>query len=436
MQLFQIIKNEYPQLDSPNLSKENVFQKVFNDKNKSDSSLRALMSQLTNLLYDFLSLTEYQTNKNLKNRHLLNALRNKNLKDLFTKNLQSAFKDLNKQKYRDVNYFFHHYRLSELQFEHDIVYSNRSPNLSLKDLVRNMDIFYLSSKLKYGSALLNLKNVLKDKDEYDLYLFYEALSYSEKADLQEIPLIRIYYHIFKLYIEDKEEHFYAIKEILIEKSILPSSEQRQIYAFLSNYGLRKVRQGKNEFLNETLQLYKQMVEDKVVLAYNTFISPHLYRNIATLGISLKDYEWTELFIESYKNKIHPLFRNDLYKYTQAALNFSKEDYDRSKEFLIDIQFIDSYYHIHCKILLIKTFYELNEQISIDSSIEAFRIWLMREKSLAKNIIESCKNFVSIMKKILRSKKSNKPVEHLIEELKAIENIAERQWLMDKLNSFE
>ncbi len=438
VRLFQLVKRHYPRFDAPDLSKDEVFRRMFPEKKVMDSSLRALMSQLTNLVTEFLSFQEYNRRKFLKNELLVLALMERNLIDLFRKALQSAQKELEKHKYRDTEIYHHMFRLSIISFEHDIVYKNREPGESLNKVVNDLDTFFISSKLRYSAATINRQLVIDEA--FNLSLFEEILSFVQDSPLRETPLVKLYYLMCLMLLDrESETRFYELKELVeTHKDSVSIIDTRQVYTVLINFCLTQVKIGKEEFLRETFVLYKQMIQQDLLRKSNKYMSVHHYRNIAMVAIRLKEFEWAEDFMESYKNKLETEDRKDIYAYLKAALSFEMGQYEKAKEYLLDFHLIDVFYHLHWKILMIKTYYELNENTALESAIEAFRIYLLREKSLARNNITSCQRFVNLVKKVHRRKNAvqTKDISDLLDEINSNTNTAELAWIRQKATELQ
>ena len=85
--------------------------------------------------------------------------------------------------------------------------------------------------------------------------------------------------------------------------------------------------------------------------------------------------------------------------------------------------------------MIKTFYELNELTSFDSAVEAFRVYLLREKSISTVNIKRCQNFVGLVKKLNRRKQmpDRKTLAPFKDDLLQTKDTAEFPWLQVKAN---
>lgn len=436
IQLFYLIKAGYPSFKSNNINKSHILKKLYPNKRVSEASLRALMSQLSKLLEDFLAFIIYEKDAQQQQLYLLRNLRNRELGNLFDKKFNTFTKNHQKKIQQNPDYFFHQLSLSEVYTQNIISKDSRSLHNGLGQLMNDIDIYYCAMKLKYTSVLLNGRNILNTEQEINL--LEEILVFVETApEIKNIAFINAYYLTCKL-LHDRNEQadmtiFDELKILLKEESsTIFQAEVRHLYHALTNYCTQQIKVGNQVFLKELFELYKEMLEQKVLIV-DRFISPHHYSNIVTISLKIKEYEWSEQFIEDYRKKVRPTHREDVYNYVRAALFFEQEKYDDAILCLHQMALIDPYYYIVHKMLLIKIYYHAWEKDAMYSAIEAFRIYLMRDKALSENNHLACQNFINILKKLLRIKAGgNKSLSALGDEIRATVFLGERQWLNEKV----
>jgi len=436
LHLFDIIKEDYPKCNSRQLEKSIVFKRLFPKKKQQDSSLRALMSLLTKLLEDFFAHIEYEESGNLKDRLKLEAFSTRHLDKIFDKSYLNLKKQLTKTR-QDIDSFYHSFRLVDIVFKYNTGKGNRKPNDGLQEVMSNLDIYYVTSKLKYTCATITRQNVL-DK-QYELHLLDEVLQLVKHPFLQDIPLIQVYYNMCLLWltVENSEIYYTKVKELIsIHFDAIAISEIRPIYVNLTNYCTQQSKLGHSEYVKELFFLYKEMLDKKMLwmdVDYK-YISPHHYKNLVTVGLRVQEYDFIEQFIHQYKKALEPMHQEWIYNYALALLSFELKKYDDAKGYLLRVEFLDYYYQIAYKVLLIKCYYELNENSVLQSSVEAFRIFLMRQKSISQVNRAGYQNFVNLTKRLLRIKSGGtKKLVNLRTEILAEKQIGERQWLLQKID---
>ncbi|MGB1207006.1 MAG: hypothetical protein ACPG5B_15275 [Chitinophagales bacterium] len=430
IKLYEIIKKEHPSCNSENLNKELVFKKLFPKKKKEDSSLRALMSQMSKIMEDFFIFLELEQNNKLKNELLLKSFMNRKLNNLFHKKIHSITKSLDKKPAQDTEYFHHVFELSNLDFQ-QLMYENSRPAKSgIQKVINDLDVYYIATKLRYMTAIINLQNIVRVN--YELTLMEEVLDVVAHSDLQEVPFIKMYYHLCMLLKEDDEKHFEILKNLLESYGdILAGDEIRHIYTALANYCTKKIKNGKGIYLKEIFKLYKAMLNDNILMV-DKYIQPYNYKNIGMAALKLKEYEWAKWFIEEYRLKVHPKYRADVYNYCIALLYFHLKDYKKAGQHLMTVELIDPYFYINYKILHIKTYYEEADYEPLKSALDALRQYIRRDKVMSNYNIESCQNFINLLNRLLRIRfGGNRPLDNLKKDLQKMPNIGERQWLFEK-----
>jgi len=430
IKLYEIIKKEHPNCESEKLNKEVVFKKLFPKKKKEDSSLRALMSQMSKMLEDFFIFLELEQNDKLKNELLLKSFMNRKLTNLFNKKIDGITKRLDKKPAQDTEYFHHVFELSNLGFQ-QLMYENSRPAKSgIQKVVNDLDVYYVATKLRYMTAVINLQNIVRVN--YELHLMDEVLEAVAQSDLQEVPFIKLYYHLCILLKEDDEQHFEILKSLLESYTdVLANDEIRHIYTALANYCTKKIKNGKIEYLKELFELYKAMLSENILMI-DKYIQPYNYKNIAMAALKLKEYDWAKWFIEEYRLKVHPKSRADVYNYCLALLYFHLKNYKKAGQYLMTVELLDPYFYINYKMLHIKTYYEEAEFEPLKSSLDALRQYIRRDKVMSNYNIKSCQNFINLLNRLLRIRfGGNRPLDVLEKDIRTMPNIGERQWLLEK-----
>ena len=179
-----------------------------------------------------------------------------------------------------------------------------------------------------------------------------------------------------------------------------------------------------------------------------------FKNIVTLGVWLRDFDFTATFIEQNKDRILSQYQQEVYHYCLAYLYFGTQDYDRVNEHLNLAQQQKRYYNITYRTdshkLQIKMYYECNEQNLLNAKLNTFTAFVRNNLGTTGNSQLANQNFVKIVRKLLNiielpklygTKNTNQQkTEQLITEIEQLLQheayIAERPWIVDKLNELK
>ena len=446
VKLIDIITEEAPLYKGNALARKNIFHRLFPKEKYKEEKVSVLMTYMVTHIEYFLAYLNYDKHKTKKQLHLLAELRERNMDDYFKRNLSVLKTTVDSYPYRNDSHYMNEYLMES---ESDIFFAkkeSRQQHDSIQKKADSLTLFYLSSNLKNWCEMMNRKNIIAA--EYDLGMLNDAVKYikDNSKKLKDIPAIMIYYRILLTLTESgKEEHYTALKEILHKNSNKFSQEEaRQMYDYAQNYCIKKINGGNTSYLKELFSLYKLLLENKIIFE-EQYLPQWDYKNIVSLGLRIEEYVWIEKFIHQYKEKIAPEFRENAYVYNLAYYYYSKQEYKNALKLLQEIEFTDVFYNIDSKSMLLKIYYELEETESFYSLIDAFKMFLKRNKLISDYQYQANWNLTRLAKKIYRirattfstKKDSNKKkIEEVRTKIKESKSVANVNWLNQKLEELE
>lgn len=434
--LFFIIKEEYPIYGhNAALEKENIIKTLFGGQTKQEASLRVLMSQLTKLVEDF--FIHDSLNKDFETYHteiLLHSLSKRGIDHILRKELDDALKKADEKKEQIIPLFHHRHELSKIALNQNLINHNRQQESGLQQVIDSLEVYYIATKLKYVCAALSRQDVLGER--FHFALLDETIALANDDRYRKIPYINIYRHVYLLLTTattESEYHYQQIKILLPQyHAYLSDDDRRDMHAWLANYCTKQIKSGQERYLYEIFELYKIMITEQMLLVNNHFLPNH-YKNIVMTGLKLKEYDWTEQFIGQYASKLPDSVRETVFNYAKAALHFERGTHDDALLHLMNINPIDPYYGVNYRVLLCKTYYELHEFTALKANLESFRVFVLREKQLSEYNNLSYKNFINLLKRLVRCKEQGKKgSESLATDLKNTEPLISQQWLSEKI----
>ncbi len=415
------------------LLKKDIWVKIYKGE-YIDVKLRRLTSDMTRLIEKFIIFQELNNQKELNKILLLGGLKNRNLEkhfyDVITKNKILSIGS-------STDYHFEKLQTEILQHEFiDKHYpqSNNLDNLASADY--HLDNYYIVKKLKFYCSLLSYKSVRSIDVE---------LPFSKQMiqDIREHPsfyepVVQVYYKtVALLQGQDSEKTFEELRNLLIlnEKSF-PLKELQQIYFNLQNFCAGEINNGRNIYFEKLFDVYKIMIERKILPGAET-LKPGVYKNIITLGLIIKEFDWIENFIQKYTEKLPKEHRENAKNYNLAKVYFHKKEYEKVIEQLMEVEYKELVYALGGKLMLLKTYFELKETRPLDSLIDSFRIYLRRNKLISKNVRQQYMNSLRFTKKLANvapyDKKGLQKVKEQVENCKAL---AAKKWLLEKVAEME
>ncbi|MFK7904778.1 MAG: hypothetical protein AB8B69_06620, partial [Chitinophagales bacterium] len=221
--------------------------------------------------------------------------------------------------------WYYKYRL---QVENSIFFNKADDtNSHLNKLLGNLDMFYLLERLKFICVSLDRKQVLNsDAEGLELKAFTHYLKGIKSVVWEESVVFRLYYHLFMGLIEeeDKAIHYERLEEeFLSESRKIIDREKTNFRYVIINYYVRRINQGDIVY-KEKLHLFFEELLHQGLIIIKGKLEDTYYRNIVLNALDLGKWDWTQDFIETYKDKIRPQSRaKDTYAYSKALLAYNK-----------------------------------------------------------------------------------------------------------------
>ncbi len=437
IKLYEVIAKAAPDFEE-GLAKEDVFAQVFPDKPYAEENLRNLCSDLLEHLEQFLRIQELQNDRELSDRLLLRQLKKRKLYSRFFSTFKKVFKRRKKQKIRDVQWFEEDYGLlSELNEVHGHR-QDEDYDRSLQLRINQLDHHYLSSKLSVSCEILNRKNIYNKQLHSRLLEPILAVIENDLEYYRQIPAIYLYYLVLQTLREPEDAKHYnnLVKQLHTQVHNFSKGEGRALYKYAQNYCIQKINKGENKYLASLLGIYKKLLASELILEEGR-LSDSDYRNIVTVGLRLKEFDWVEYFIHQYESFLSKDQKGNAYAYNLAAYYYEKSEYGKAQELLNELEFSNVFYSLGVKSLLVKIYFDNKESEALFSLIKSFKTYLKRNKQLSRYQVRIYNNLLKFTqqaarlqqnKEIIDSKILKKSKSELMKEVDSTKEIANINWL--------
>ncbi len=429
---YQYVKKYAPDFESRQIEKDRILQKGIPGIDINEKKLGYLMSDIVEHIEGFIRYNQHMADDMEGYVHLLNMYNSWEADKFFEQTLREARTTLDADPFRNAPYFYKAFLLqSELNTFFDRQ-KKRAYDASLQEAANYLDLFYLSTKLKYSCELINRQKLVAS--DYTLRLLKEISDHLRDQSYDDYPSIGIYYQILMTFVEGENEvHFEKLKLLLNEHTEkFPHNEARDMYAYAQNYTIRKINAGDKKYLREYFDLSRSALE-KGLLTVDGDLSPWTYKNIVVAALRVGEYEWAEQFIKQFKSRLNEKFRSNAYSYNMGALMFYKGQYGEALRLVNQVEFTDIFYALDTRTMQIKIYYQLDEWDPMQSAIEAFKVYLRRNKTLSDNVKQLYNNFLKFIEKLSKLTKRDKPkLQELMERIDETRQVADIGWLQAKV----
>ncbi|HAE35360.1 MAG TPA: hypothetical protein DCG22_06180, partial [Bacteroidetes bacterium] len=156
------------------------------------------------------------------------------------------------------------------------------------------------------------------------------------------------------------------------------------------------------------------------------------KNIVSVATRVQETDWAEQFAKQYKKHLHEKFRNNAFNYNMAYLLFARKQFGKALTALLQVEFTDVFYALDSRTLQIKIYFELEETDALMSALEAFKVYLRRNRTISDSVRTIYMNFVRFVNRILSVPPSDsEKKQKLHEKILEAGNVADIRWLLQK-----
>lgn len=410
--------------EGPFPDREAIAAALYPGEEVPDLKVRRLMSYLTKGIEKYLAWVEFESTPLAMDLQLLKAYRRKRLSKGFHSVSNRIEKHLREQALGDENYHFNQFSLHQERYNFS---ANRTGKEAPKidEILAELDNFYIVNKLKQACNALSHQRLFKY--EYDIALLDALLEHIQKAELQRIPAIGIYYQSYMTLASEDERHFFSLrKQMDTYIHLFDEEDRRSIFMLAINYCIRQLNKGRANFLREVFELYQKALEGEILLE-NGQLSHLTYKNIVSAALKLEEFEWTGWFLEQYRKQLAEKIRDHSYAFNKAKLFFARGAFREALRLLLPIGFEDLFTQLDARVLIIKCYFELQELDAVEYQLDSFR-HLLRRKKLLTYHREHYLSFVDFTRALVRNKENPGLGASILKR----EVLAEKDWLLRQL----
>ncbi|MBR9920577.1 MAG: hypothetical protein GYB31_07035 [Bacteroidetes bacterium] len=419
--------------------KEKIWKHIHPDKEYDDVRFRKYVSDLLKLVESYLAQEQYEVNELQKTNFLLASLGERKNEQLVGGSLRKAGKLAKKSNLRSAWFFYQQYVFENNKYR--LLFQDRhgSERTNITDISSCLDFFYMSEKIRIKCAALS-RQYDEGDHQYDMLFIDDIIQHvSDNEDMYEdVPPVIIYYYIYRSMSEvDKPEHYYSLRSLLDRHGLMFAREEAfWLYTFAINYCVRRINQGKSEFLREYFMLYQDLLKKELIIIDGELAIGH-FRNVVTVGLRLGEIDWTESFILNYKQYLPEEHRENAVTFNLAQLYFYKKEYDKVIQTLQFVEYNDLSYNLRSKTFLLMTYYETDEIEPLYSLMDSFRAYLSRHQNIPTRRKKMYQDLIRSTKKLTRIIPGDKSaIEKLKKELEGMKSMASYQWVKEKIAELE
>ncbi len=428
--LFEYLMEDSHLYNDNFLEKEAVYKWIYGKGVYDDAKMRQTMYFTTKCIEEYLIYKELRESDIVAKTALVKAYRKRKLEKAFQKSLREVQVLQKKQLYRNAQFLRNEYLIQQEQYYYFSGINRLEFNL--QEMADALDSMYIADKLR--QSCLMLANVYK-KQDYEIGMLNDVLKAVKTKDFLNHPAIAMYYFSFMAQTEKEDEsHFLNLKHEITENGhLLPKSEIRDIYLLALNYCIGRINAGMPHYLRESFELYRQGLEQKVLLDGNV-LSRYTFINVVTIGTNLGELDWIDFFIDDYQKYIENKYRENIISYSLGRLHFFRKEFDQALTFFSQVEYDDILMNLNAKVMQIQMFYEQDEFDVLESLLESMRTYLVRKKVIGYHR-SNYKNIIRLAKKLVKVNPFSESQRiKLKKEIEEASPLTEKKWLLEKLEN--
>lgn len=435
------VKEDEPSIDE---MKRRLSQKFFPEHEyqpKVKNPIDSLASDLFSLTRRFILVNAVEAKTDKSHQLLAMAMfyRKNNMDTRFWQTIKQ-FRSYQKS----VQQLTPEYFLQVLKIEEEIAIFQSTFNTYTSDsnlIAANiaLDNFYAMSKFELSNALVfqkslgqvEIKDALKLSDSLqEIFPTYAAL---------HTPLAQLYYQIFQLLHDPLNNDLLAAfsDNLDLYKELVPSDRYRNIMAFFRYFVGRQyqLETSGTALIEKLFALYKKhLSEGYFDLDEEQRILPGSLKLMVNMALKAGENQWAKALLTKYPpQKItgtqYPVEAHSL---CLAEILFAEKNHDEALEHLIYRNFENINYSILADILLIKIYYETENDL-LESRISALGQKVRRSK-LNQDNKKQYLNFLTIINQLVKFRwaKNQKIGDKLEQKINQLVPLIEREWLKSML----
>lgn len=403
---------------------------------KDRTYLNAKMSLLYHLALQFLCLETFDEEHPTYKALVIESLLAKRQMTASASFLKKEQKKLRQQSYQHIRNHRTAFELEKGRLNYLLQNRLIEKKNNITEVLQQLDTYYLLTRQNYENLALSLSRV-SNNAHFEEELLDLASPLKRKSPYAEHQLIQVNNIIADLMKTNEETYYFELIRFLDEETLVLSPKQLQeFYKAALNFCMHQAFRGKLEFLQYLFELY-QTLDEKNLLLEKGRMSIARLKNIVSVCCKVGDFEWGSAAVEKYKPLLNHPDPDSVVHVNLGAIAFYQHDYKQAIYHLIRVDKVSTGYDLDCRIMLLKSYYELDEDYD-ERTMTMFRtvaMFIRNHTQLSSKRKKAFKNFVRITINLYRYKHraTKMQLDSIRSKIESLEFFSDKKWLLDKIN---
>lgn len=389
-----------PGFDSPQITREYIYAKVFPGNEFNYGTLKNLVYDLTMLAKRFIEIEHYSAKKIECNFNLLEALMERRVTAFVEKTLAQTGRMI-EESFNESAYYRNKFHLSSLKQNHlirqdkyyDTAKSSAQGNRNIT-MGYFIDVFHnnynqllIHTELDAGTQESFMKSVLE---------FYNTVPV--EFDFR----VRIFYHAIMLIYDGGRSHFYEMKKLVEENAAeLSHGEKYNFLVALSGYCYVRFEEGDAEFLQDEFGICRYMIDNGIYsFGPSQNIDGAFYRNTALSALKNNEADWALEFMKKFRYQLNPAVRDHYWLHALIEYSIRTKQFEKALKDLSKIKHSLLIDKIQIKRWELIVNYEMNRFNALPYIIDSAKHFIYNDEKLNPLKIERLNSFVQLVSRLL------------------------------------
>jgi hypothetical protein len=414
-----------PDFPEDNLEKGIIKELVFENSKLDDKKLFYVMNLLQEHVERFLAQQAYEQENELMESLLLKELSRRGLYQLMKSRNDKFVKSALTQPMK-VEAPLYKYWKERAVLDGKATQTSFRDLKGLEEVSRALDEFFILSKLEISLEMYNFSSM--GQKEFSPWLLDEVLAHIERQP-KNPTLVDLFYKMVSLFKNTDDEVFQKfLSQLHKEENKVAINHLKSLYSLAINYCIAQSRTISRDYLDYALELYRLGIANDYLLD-DGYLQHRNFNNIVRIALINGQIPWVKDFIENFKQKIRKEWRDEAVNIALAEVYFHEENYDETITHLNKLHFKEVGYFLNSRVILLKTFYEMDSIDPMLYFLASFMMYLRRNKQISKITRESNLNFAMLLNSIVNKLPSQ--TKGLMQKIEKTNPVSERAWLQQK-----
>lgn len=392
------------------------------------------LHNLNKALKDFLLVQELQKDSFEKDQLLIKIFQERKLSKFVKQTMEQRA-----QKIETASIKSQWHSLQLLQLAHHAYFENyvgffSNKTLSVQKMMNHLDDFYTTFKMYYNCEMENRSRLVTES--YQVLLKTETINYIKAQTSHSTSLAYLYFLCYELITIGQKKQYLAVENYLaLQAPQFSLSDQQFANSLLITFAIREYRKGNRTYANILLSHYKNGLK-KGLHFYNGQLPSNDFHNIVTTASGIKEFAWAKNFIDTYQKYLPTALRKQSVHLAKAIIYFQEGQYEQVLPALNQVSFESISFELRAKALILRTFYELNENAALILSFcTSFQKFLQGNRHIHPVISNNYLVLIKYVKIFVKQpRKLSKAA--IIKQLNAEKSLQFHQWLSAKATALK